>query len=74
MPAYSLTTAQAKLQEYLTAETAVLGGQETRVGDRLLRRADLEAIREGITYWSRQVEALEAGGRGPRVYGLTPGG
>lgn len=74
MSAYTLATAQAKLQEYLAAETAVLAGQETRVGDRTLRRADLEAIRDGITYWSRQVDALAAGGRGPRIYGVRPGG
>lgn len=74
MPAIALATAQAKLAEYLAAETAVLLGQETQLGDRRLRRADLTAIRDGIAYWAGQIESLEAGGRGPRVYGITPGG
>lgn len=71
----TLSTAQAKLDEYLAAESAVLLGQETRASDgRLLRMADLETIRKGIEYWSARVNALaQTGGRtGPRVYGVTP--
>lgn len=71
----TLAIAQAKLTEYLTSESNVLLGQETRSADgRLLRMADLEQIREGISYWSAKVEALTAsGGRnGPRIYGVVP--
>lgn len=71
----TLATAQAKLAEYLAAETSVLLGQEVRGADgRLLKMADLAAIREGISYWSAKVETLTAsGGRaGPRIYGITP--
>jgi len=72
--AIDLTTAQQQLQRYLDAETAVLLGQEHRLGDRTLRRADLDSIREGIRYWSSQVDSLKAGGaRGPRIFGVTPG-
>lgn len=33
-------------------------GQEYRMGTRLLRRADLRAIRESIKYWQAEVDRL----------------
>ena len=73
--AIDLATAQQQHQRYLDAETAVLLGQETRLGDRTLRRADLDSIRAGIQHWSAEVERAKSGApRGPRIFGLTPGG
>ncbi len=74
MSAISLATAQAQLQRYLDAETAVLTGQEYEIGGRRLKRADLTSIREGIKHWSAEVESLtqEQGGRG-RVIAVRPG-
>ena len=44
--------AEARLTEYLAAEAKVLKNQSYSIGGRSLTRADLEEIREGITYWN----------------------
>lgn len=60
MSAISLETAKTQLQRYLDAETAVLMNQSYEIAGRKLQRADLEAIRQGIQYWTAQVEAKQA--------------
>lgn len=51
--------AVARVDMYLAAETAVLGGQSHRFADgRELTRADLREIREGLAYWSGHVDRL----------------
>jgi len=69
MAGLSLATAEAKLQEYLDAETAVLSGQSYTIKDRSLTRADLKDIREGIVYWNDIVRSLNAStsGRGRSI-------
>jgi hypothetical protein len=57
----TLQIAQQRLTQYLDAEAAVLGGQEYRIADRSLKRADLAEIRKGIDYWSEKVENLSIG-------------
>ncbi len=57
----TLQIAQQRLTQYLDAEAAVLGGQEYRIADRSLKRADLAEIRKGIEYWSDKVENLSIG-------------
>ena len=57
----TLQIAQQRLTQYLDAEAAVLGGQEYRIADRSLKRADLAEIRKGIDYWSDKVENLNIG-------------
>lgn len=71
MAGIDLTTAQAKLDAYLAAETAVLSGQAYSMGTRTLRLPDLQEIREGIKYWDGFVQNLtaNAGRRGIRVRG-----
>lgn len=54
----TLASADARLKEYLAAEKAVLGSQAYEIGDRKLTRADLGEIREGIVFWSGQVDRL----------------
>ena len=56
----TLQIAQQRLTQYLDAEAAVLGGQEYRIADRSLKRADLGEIRKGIDYWSAKVGDLGA--------------
>ena len=66
MAGLTLAQAQAQLDAYLAAETAVLGGQEYEIGGRRLRRADLRTIQAGITLWNQRVQDLSArsSGRG----------
>ena len=68
--------AQDRLDAYMAAELAVLQGQEYRIGERLLKRADLAEIRSGIIMWENKVNELamsdEGTGRG-RVARMRPG-
>lgn len=66
MAGLTLAQAQAQLTLYLTAETAVLGGQEYEIAGRRLKRADLDKIQAGITQWDSRVKVLTntATGRG----------
>jgi hypothetical protein len=73
MAGLDLTTCEAKLAEYLAAESAVLAGQRITLtgvnGGRDLTRADLAAIQQGITLWNTRVQQLArtaTGGRGFR--------
>lgn len=54
----TLAVATARLTEYLTAESKVLGSQAYEVGERKLTRADLGEIRKGIAYWQSHVDRL----------------
>lgn len=56
--------AEARLAEYMAAETAVLSNQSYQIGERSLTRANLAQIREGIEYWDGRVKSLARGGRG----------
>jgi len=60
MAGITLAQAQAQLDAYLAAETAVLGGQEYEIGGRRLKRADLQAIQAGINLWNQRVQDLTA--------------
>lgn len=77
MPTYTLEQAQAKVAEYLAAETAVLEGKEIRLGvggsgiDRMLRMEDLAEIRKGRQEWERIASSLQSAAAGaPRIGGL----
>ena len=65
MAGISLIQAQTQLTAYLAAETAVLSGQRYEIAGRMLQRADLAAIRDGVATWDARVKALSvsAGGR-----------
>lgn len=69
MAGITLPQAQAKLDAYMAAETAVLGGQEYEIAGRRLKRADLTSIRQGIDYWQGKVDDLTAksSGRGRSI-------
>lgn len=69
MAGISLAVAQAQLEAYLAAETAILSGQEYSIGNRRLRRADLGEVRAGITAWDQRVKTLASttAGRGRSI-------
>lgn len=58
MAGITLSVAQARLDLYLAAETAVLAGQEYEIAGRRLKRADLREIRAGIEAWNNKVQSL----------------
>jgi hypothetical protein len=60
MAGITLTLAQAQLDAYLAAETAILSGQEYAINGRRLRRADLASVQAGITLWNQRVQDLTA--------------
>jgi len=72
MAGITLTQAQAHLDSWLAADTAVAQGQSYAIGIRTLTRAQAREIRENIEHWDRQVKRLTRGG-GIRVRGITPG-
>lgn len=55
---------QQRLDMYLEAEKKVLAGQEYRIGDRTLKRADLEKIRAAITDLTAEAQVAAQGGSG----------
>ena len=58
MAGYTLAQAQAQLDAYIAAETAVLGGQKYEIAGRMLQRADLGLIQKGIELWNQRVQDL----------------
>lgn len=72
MAGITLAQAEARLTEYMSAESKVLSGQEYQIGERRLKRADLAEIRAGINHWQGMVDRLARGSRGFRVRGATP--
>ena len=58
MAGYTLAQAQAQLDAYLAAETAILGGQQYEIAGRMLRRADLATVQKGIELWNQRVQDL----------------
>ena len=67
MAGITLAQAEAKLVEYLAAETAILNNQSYTISGRSLTRADLDAVQEGVQIWDGRVKALSAGGRRVRL-------
>lgn len=73
MAGLTLAQAEARLQQYLDAEAAVLGGQAYEIEGRMLRRADLDAIQAGIKIWDSRCKELSAqSSRGGRAVVLRP--
>ncbi len=75
MAGLTLAQAEAKLAEWLEADTKVAEGQSYSIGSRQLTRADAKEIRENIDYWNTKCAALAetpSTRTGPRIRGLTP--
>lgn len=63
-----LMEARRKLKMYSDAEDAIVGGaQAYTIGGRQMTKANLETIREGITYWSKEVNKLSGKRRSVNV-------
>jgi hypothetical protein len=66
----TLAQAETKLQECLDAISAVMTGQEYRIGNRWLTRADLDSLQKAVVFWDSQAKRLSRGGI--RITGATP--
>lgn len=60
----TLAQAQAQLNAYLAAETAVLSGQRYEIAGRMLQRADLAEIQAGVQIWNDRVISLSLSSQG----------
>ena len=58
MAGITLIQAQAQLDAYLAAETAVLSGQKYEIAGRMMQRAQLAEIQMGIALWNNRVIML----------------
>lgn len=63
MTGITLAIAEAKLEEYLAAEAAVLLGQRVVLSGQDMTRADLKAIQQGVEIWNGRVAQLSRSGR-----------
>lgn len=70
MAGITLALAQAQLDLWLAADTAVAAGQSYSIKDRSLSRADAAEITRKIDYWNGWVQklALATSGRGRTRY------
>ena len=64
MAGITLAQAEAKLTEYLEAESKVLQGQSYELHGRRLNRANLEEIQAGIKIWDQRTKELAASANG----------
>lgn len=67
MAGITLAQATARLDAYMAAEEAVLGGQKYEISGRMLQRADLGEIRKGIDVWNQRVQQLSRRSAGRSV-------
>jgi hypothetical protein len=74
MAGITLAQVQAKLTEWMAADTAVASGQSYTINNRALTRANAREIRENIDYWEAKTQKLSAGGGtgGIQIKGVTP--
>lgn len=72
MAGITLATAEARLQLYLDAEAAILARQEYRIGDRMMKFADIAEVRAGVELWDRRVQELSSSSTTGRGRSLTP--
>lgn len=72
MAGITLSQAQAQLNAWLAADTAVAAGQAYTVGARSLTRANAKEIRENIDYWDAKVKSLDSSTAGIKIFGGTP--
>jgi hypothetical protein len=69
MAGLDLATCEAKLQEYLDAETAVLSGRIVEVDGDRLTLADLDQIQAGVDVWNTRVAQRSGSRRSVRRMG-----
>jgi len=71
MAGLDLATCEAKLAEYLAAETAVLAGQDYLIDGDRHTLADLAKIQAGINAWDARVKQYSRGTRRSLGYGVA---
>ena len=71
MAGITLEIAEARLTEYLNAESKILGGQAVDMDGRKLTRADLVTVQQGVATWNGRVQKLSRNGR-MRIVEVTP--
>jgi len=64
-----MSAATDMLAAYMAAESALLLGKETSLGDRRLRHEDLPEIRNGRQEWERRVAAEQGAAAGSPTFG-----
>jgi hypothetical protein len=62
MAGITVESAEAKLSEYLAAETKILSGQSCTFNGRMLTMANLAEVQKGIEIWNKRVQKLSRGG------------
>lgn len=62
MAGLTLAQAQAQLDVWLAASTAVASGQAYSVGGLSLSRVNAKEIRDSINFWEAKVKKLDRGG------------
>lgn len=67
----TLAVAQAHLDEWVAADSAVSSGQSYSIDGRSLTRANVADIRDQITYWNNQVNSLTAKAAGNNNGGVS---
>jgi hypothetical protein len=72
MAGITLADAQAQLDVWMAANTAVASGQSYTIGTRQMTKVDAAEIREQISFWDGKVKELSRGTSGIRVRGATP--
>jgi len=75
MAGITLAQAEAQLTSWMTASTAVAGGQSYTIGGRSFTRADAKSIQQQIDYWDKKCQELSGESnvaRKIKVYGGTP--
>lgn len=72
MAGITLVQAEAKLTEYLAAESKILLGQQVEIDGKRLTRADLEKVQIGISTWEKRVQRLSRTGGGMMVREVIP--
>lgn len=70
MAGITLAQAQAALDAWLLADTAVATGQSYSISGRSLTRANAAEITKKIEFWEAKVKSLTRGGI--RIVGATP--
>jgi hypothetical protein len=64
MAGLTLDQAEAKLAEWMAADTELQNGQTVKFGERFLTRADAAEVRQNIDYWQQKCQALTAASSG----------
>ena len=72
MAGITLDIAEAQLELWLAASSAVTANQSYSIDNRSLTRADASQIRMQIDYWDKKCNELDRPNGGPRVRFVVP--